>query len=114
MGLGIPFLKEAAEDCNGFLKVHSIEGKGTTLEVEFQRSHIDRMPLGDLAGTFLTLLVGYPQIHWIFRYLNDHKEFSLDDEDIKNELSGIPLSDATVLAYLKKTLNDGIGTASLN
>jgi hypothetical protein len=114
VGLGIPFLKEAAEACNGFLRVNSIEGEGTTLEVEFQRSHIDRMPLGDLSGTFLTLLVGYPQIHWAFRYQNDHKEFLLDDQDLKKELSGIPLSDATVLAYLKKTLDEGIGAASLN
>ena len=36
--------------------------------VEFQHSHIDRMPLGNLASTILTLVVGSPEIHWIFRY----------------------------------------------
>jgi len=108
VGLGIPFLKEAAEACNGGLNIDSTNGKGTRLEVEFQRSHIDRMPLGDLAGTFLSLLVGYPDVHWIFSYQKDQKKFYLDDRELKKELSGIPLSDATILAFLRKTIENGI------
>ncbi len=60
VGLGIPLLKAAAEACKGGLTIQSALGKGTRIEVEFQRSHIDRMPLGDLGATFLTLVVGYP------------------------------------------------------
>jgi hypothetical protein len=106
VGLGIPFLKEAAESCNGYLKIESAEGIGTTMEVEFQRSHIDRMPLGDLESTFLNLLVGYPDVHWIFRYRMDNKEFILDDGLIKKELVEIPLSDPIVLSYLRKLISD--------
>ncbi len=68
VGLGIPLLKAAAEACNGYLRITSAVGQGTRLEAEFQRSHIDRMPMGDLSGTLLELLVAWPQIHWIFRY----------------------------------------------
>ena len=32
VGLGIPLLKEAAEMCNGYLKINSTVGKGTRLE----------------------------------------------------------------------------------
>jgi anti-sigma regulatory factor (Ser/Thr protein kinase) len=106
VGLGIPFLKEAAENCNGYLKIESAEGIGTTMEVEFQRSHIDRMPLGDLESTFLNLLVGYPDVHWIFRYKFDKKEFNFDDGLIKKELVDIPLSDPTVLSYLRNLISD--------
>ena len=56
VGLGIPLLKEAAEACNGFLKIDSKVGVGTTIFVEFQRSNIDRMPLGNLEDTFFQLL----------------------------------------------------------
>jgi hypothetical protein len=108
VGLGIPFLKEAAEACNGFLKMESAEGIGTTLDVEFQRSHIDRMPLGDLESTYLNLLVGYPDVHWIFRYKMDKKEFLLDDLLTKKELVDIPLSDPVVLSYLRKLISNGI------
>ncbi len=111
VGLGIPFLKEAAEACNGFLKIESAEGIGTTLHVEFQRSHLDRMPLGDLESTYLNLLVGYPDVHWILRYKMDKKEFVLDDQLIKNELPDIPLCDPTILAYLRKIISDGIAEA---
>lgn len=52
VGLGLPFLKQAAEACDGFLQIHSILAKSTLVEVEFQLNHIDRMALGDLAGTF--------------------------------------------------------------
>ncbi|MEW6179526.1 MAG: ATP-binding protein [Chloroflexota bacterium] len=108
VGLGIPLLKAAAESCNGWLKIHSKPGQGTLLEVEFQRSHIDRMPLGDIAGTFLTLLVGNPQIHWVFRYTIDHETFELDDQTIKQELEDIPLSDPKVLSFLRELLENGL------
>jgi anti-sigma regulatory factor (Ser/Thr protein kinase) len=108
VGLGIPFLKEAAEACNGFLKIVSSEGIGTTLEVEFQRNHIDRMPLGDLESTYLNLLIGYPAVHWILRYKMNKKEFLLDDQLIKKELGNIPLSDPIVLSYLRNLISNGI------
>jgi anti-sigma regulatory factor (Ser/Thr protein kinase) len=113
VGLGLPFLKEAAESCNGFLKIESAEGIGTTMEVEFQRSHIDRMPLGDLESTFLNLLVGYPDVHWIFRYKMDKKEFVFDDCLMKKELVDIPLSDPTVLSYLRKLISDRMNEISV-
>jgi anti-sigma regulatory factor (Ser/Thr protein kinase) len=108
VGLGIPLLKAAAEACNGFFNISSTPGKGTRVEVEFQRSHIDRMPLGNLPATLITLLVGSPQVHWIFRYQVDERTFEFDDEPIKKELADIPFSEPTVLAYLREMLEAGI------
>ena len=108
VGLGIPLLKAAAEACNGSLTICSTPGQGATLTVEFQRSHIDRMPLGDLPGTFLTLLIGYPDIHWVFCYRVDGEEFLFDDAPIKQELAGVPLTEPSILAFLRKLLEDGV------
>lgn len=108
VGLGIPLLKAAAESCNGFLHIQSIPNQGTRVDVEFQRSHIDRMPLGDLAGTFLGILIGTPEVHWIFRYHRDDQKFEFDDAPIKKELEGIPLSEPEVLKYLRNVLETGI------
>jgi hypothetical protein len=114
VGLGIPLFKEAAEACDGSLSIQSTPGIGTRLEVDFQRSHIDRMPLGDLAGTFLTLVVAYPEVHWIFRYktiLPDGtpgKEYEFDDQPIKEELVDIPLCEPDVLAFLRGALEEGV------
>jgi hypothetical protein len=108
VGLGLPLLKEAAEFCNGSLRIDSTPGKGTLVEVAFQHSHIDRMPLGDLASTFITLLVSSPEIHWIFEYQVNLECFALDDAPIKQELVGIPLTDPLVLGYLREMINQGV------
>lgn len=108
VGLGIPLLKEAAEACNGNLVIRSTIGIGTTLEVWFQRSHIDRMPLGDLASTMLNLQVTNPDIHWIFDYRFDDHEFLYDDTLIKAELEGVSLTEPPVLNCLREMLESGI------
>ncbi len=108
VGLGIPLLKAAAEACNGFLRINSALGQGTQVATEFQLSHIDRMPLGDLAGTFLTLLVSFPRIHWSFNYRVDAAEFNFDDQVIKQELLDLPLTEPSILAFVRSALTDGI------
>ncbi len=114
VGLGLPFLKAAAEACQGSLIIHSQPGVGTKIEVIFQRSHIDRMPLGDLQTTFLNLLIGYPQVHWVFNYQVDERSFTLDDQPIKEILAGVPLSEPSVINYLKNELFEGITNINQN
>ncbi len=108
VGLGIPLLKLAAEMCDGGLTVESTPNVGTTVNVDFQRSHIDRMPLGDVVSTMLSLLVGWPQVHWTLRYRVDDEEFVFDDAPIKTELGDLPLSDPEVLKFLRGALREGI------
>ena len=111
VGLGIPLLKAAAEACNGFFTITSTVGKGTKVVVEFQHSHIDRMPLGNLPSTWLTLMIGSPEVHWVFHYRMNDQEFVLDDELIKQELGDVPLSEPTVIAFLRDILETGIAEA---
>jgi hypothetical protein len=108
VGLGIPLLKAAAEACQGGLEIASTPGVGTKIWAEFQHSHIDRMPLGDLASTMLTLCISYPQAHWVLRYAVDRREFVFDDQPIKETLQGVPLTEPDVLAFLRTLLEDGI------
>lgn len=108
VGLGIPLLKAAAEACNGSLKIESTEGKGTRVEVDFQRSHIDRMPLGNLANTILSLVIGSPEIHWKFRYIVDEARFEFDDKPIKEQLDGISLSQPDIISFIREYLQEGI------
>jgi anti-sigma regulatory factor (Ser/Thr protein kinase) len=114
VGLGIPLLKAAAESCEGELTLQSTLGQGTCVKVEFQHSHIDRMPLGNLASTLLTLVVGSPEVHWIFRYTVDGQTFTFDDQPVKATLEDIPLSEPAVLAYLRETIETGIQSLNGN
>lgn len=108
VGLGIPLLKAAAEACEGGLTIQSEPGKGTRVDVEFQLSHIDRMPLGNLAATFLTLFIGSPEIRWIFTYRADEHKFTFDSQPIMETLADVPLTDPAILAYLRELLEEGI------
>ena len=117
VGLGIPLLKAAAEACNGGLTLDSQVGKGSRLSVSFQHSHIDRMPLGDLPGTWLNLLVAHPETGWRFEYSLRHSPdcpvelFIFDDRPVKEALAGLPLSEPAVLGYLRQLLQDGVADA---
>lgn len=117
VGLGIPLFQAAAESCNGDLRVASRPGEGTRLQANFQHSHIDRMPLGDLPSTALALLIAHPDIHWRFVYQAQPadgsllQEFEFDDAPVKEILDGVSLTDPDVLAYLRQTLQDGLAAA---
>jgi hypothetical protein len=108
VGLGLPLLKDAAEACNGALEIQSTPGKGTEVQVCFQNSHIDRMPMGDLSGTILTLMVGSPEIGWQFKYTRDARSFELNSLYITEELDGLPLSEPLILKWLREFIRDGI------
>ena len=114
VGLGIPLLKAAAEACNGCFTITSTPGRGTEVNVEFQRSHIDRMPLGSLADTFITLLIGSPQVHWVFRYQVNDAVFEFDDQPVKQELGDVPLSEPGVMGYLRSTISSEIAELAAN
>ncbi len=108
VGLGIPLLKFAADSCNGYFEIESEEGKGTKLLVEFQRSHIDRMPMGDLVSTILQLVISHQEIHWIFEYMFDGKLAVFDDAQFKEELGDIPMTEPDILGFLKEMIKSMI------
>lgn len=114
VGLGIPFLKAAAEACEGGFETTSERGVGTEINVKFKHSHIDRMPLGDLKSTWLNLLIGYPKVHWVLDYSINDNTYTLDDQPIKEVLNEIPLSDPQVIRYLKNEITNGFESVKIN
>jgi hypothetical protein len=71
-----------------------------------QYSHIDRMPMGDLPGTILTLVVGNPTCDFVFRHIVGAHSFEFDTRWIKAHLDGVSLSEPSVITYLKKALRE--------
>ena len=112
VGLGIPMLKQAAKACNGNLEIDSQKGSGTTLEAVFQHCHIDRMPLGNLADTFIALEMGSPEVNWVFEYINDDHKFYLDDLQIKDALDGVCINEPSISAIVRGMITDGIAAVN--
>ena len=71
VGLGLPLLGQAAEQAGGSIEVISAPGEGTTVRAEFQLSHPDRKPLGDLGATLGAILAGRPDVELRFEYRRD-------------------------------------------
>lgn len=111
VGLGIPFFKQAAEMCGGAFNITSEPGVGTMTAATFQHSHIDRPPVGDLAGTLLCMIVGFVGVDVLYQHRVDDRSFSLDTREIRAILGDdIPFSDPDVLAFLSGSLQEGLAS----
>jgi len=113
VGLGIPLLKLAAEQAEGSFSLQSEPGKGTKVEAVFRHNNIDRMPLGDLPSTFLTVLISHPSIHWVFVYrvtdlAGTSQEFVFDDAELKSELGDLSLTEPEVLTFVRGMIEEGV------
>ncbi len=108
VGLGLPFLKQAAKECEGHFSISSEEGKGTTITVSFRLSHIDRKPLGDMGATIMVLIAGNPHTDFTFEYKKNDYRYLLDTGEIKEELSGIPINSPEVLKIIRDNIDKGL------
>ena len=107
VGLGLPLLKMAAERAGGRLILESEPGKGTVVEAAFQHSHIDRMPLGDMAATMLTVIISNPKVNLVYRHRVDEREWEIDTRVIKDEVGEEALSLPVVINWLRSYLEEG-------
>lgn len=104
VGLGLSLLAAAARRCEGDIRVNAAPGKGTEVTATFRRSHIDRAPLGDMAATLGTLIMGNPQVDFVYIHRLDGREFTLDTRDLKREVEGVDLSSPVVVSQLMELI----------
>lgn len=108
VGLGIPFFKMNAELTGGKLKIDSKPGKGTKIYAEFGLSHIDRMPLGDIAATICSLIVCNPQLDFVYLHKRDDNSFTLNTRQLKERLDEIEISNPEVISWIKRFINENL------
>lgn len=68
IGLGLPFLAQAAREGGGTLNIESSAETGTKIVAKFVLSHPDRKPLGDIHGTIYLLEKSHPEISFSLSY----------------------------------------------
>lgn len=108
VGLGIPLLKQNAELTGGFLSITSQLGKGTTLEVEFKHSHIDRQPMGDIAGAVVLTATSYPSIRFVYSHTVDGCNYHFDTNEINEILDGISIQSPEIVLMLKEMIESNL------
>ena len=108
VGLGLSLLREASKRCEGEFQIQSKEEEGTEVNVSFRLDHIDLAPMGDMAGSLASLIMGNSDVDFVYTHYVDAEVFELDTRQIKAELDGVPIDHPEVIQYLKSTIRDSL------
>jgi hypothetical protein len=108
VGLGLPLLRQGAEQAGGSLSIDSTVGVGTTVKAEYGLSHIDRPPMGDLANAYVLLLGANPDINIVLHYTTDEEDFSISTKELDEALDGLPLNDPQVMKLVYEMVSSNI------
>ncbi|MEA5039830.1 MAG: ATP-binding protein [Clostridiaceae bacterium] len=108
VGLGIPFFEEAAKATGGHLSIRSATGVGTEVEAVFGYSHIDRMPLGDLAATVSILIQGHEDTEFVYTHVFRGHTFCLDTRQLREVLGNVPLAAPDVVLWIRDYINENL------
>ena len=108
VGLGLPFLKQAALMTGGAFDIRSTVGEGTTVSVSFGLSHIDRPPLGDVAAALYTLVLLNPQMDFVFDCRCDERSFLFDTRIVRETVEPLAIDCPEVSEWIQGYLNEEI------
>ncbi len=109
VGLGIPFLKQVAELCQGELRIASTPGKGTRITALLRADALDCPPLGNVALSIMSLFAGHPKICWSFCLARGDKSFSLSWNELMEELEDPQLlCTPEISAWIRETVEEGL------
>ena len=108
VGLGLPLLKQTCEQTGGSLHITSKLKEGTRVEAVFTRNHIDRPPLGDMAGTVVFTASAYPDIHFVYRHRKDGKSYTFDTKEVNEVLDGLSIQTPEVIRYLTEMIEENL------
>lgn len=114
VGLGLPLLAAAAQRCGGKMEVTVGAAGGTEVVATFGYSHIDRAPVGDMASTLTTLLMGNPQIDFVYTHIINGKDFILDTRALKKELGVDGLEDPMVIHQMGQRIRTSLAALASN
>ena len=118
VGLGIPFFKMEAEQTGGWFRIRSSqssEDHGTETTAFFCKTSIDYIPLGDLVETVCTLIMGAPDIDYIFEHKYPGGETVLNTEEMRVILGEeVPLSNPDVISWIRESLRESYSDQNYN
>jgi hypothetical protein len=108
IGLGIPLLKASALKCDGKFNIYSEKNIGTKVFATFSINHIDRLPIGDITNTMVSLISANTGLRFILLLESIKGVFKLDTEEINKILKGVSINEFAVLQWLKEYIDDGL------
>lgn len=108
IGLGVAFLKELCESCDGSLTIESKVNVGTKTTATYALSHIDAPPLGNIGEMMMFAIQANQEIDYELEYIQNDYHFSFKTKEIRQQLGGMKLDDPDILLWIKDYINQEI------
>lgn len=108
IGMGLPLLRYHANLAGGDISIKSHEGEGTTVKAGFVLSHIDRQPVGDIAGVMTILMSANPEIEFIYAHKTDKGEYTFSSAEILDYLEIGNFNNSQLLKDIKEMIIENL------
>jgi hypothetical protein len=108
VGLGLSLFKAAAEACGGYFEISSTPGIGTKVVASFRRDHIDRVPLGNMADTILTMVMSFGETDLNYEHNFNNQLFVFNTREIKETLEVESLNEPEILNWIRESVAEGL------
>ncbi len=106
VGLGLPLFKQTSEMCSGELILKSDLNKGTIVEVNMKRNHIDMPPMGSITDTIISLILAEEECDICFVHKVDDYEYTFSTKEIKEKIEDVDLNDSQIINWIKSYLEN--------
>ena len=112
VGMGVPLLMLAAEQTGGSVTIESRheeeypDAHGTVVTATFYTDHIDFTPIGDMASSMETLIMGSPDIDFTFLHDMNGRRVELDTRQLREVLGDVPLDSYEVVQWIGDFLRE--------
>lgn len=113
-GLGLPLLKQHSRMTGGDLELKSKPGAGTIVKATFKHSHIDRQPIGDMAGVLIILIASNPEIDFLYTHRTDSGEYTFSTSNTKEYLETESLGDYALLKEIGEMIKENLSDISVS
>jgi hypothetical protein len=107
VGLGLALLKDSAEQCGGKMKIGQGDKGGVKIEADFDLSHIDSKPIGDIEDIIITCMTAWPQMDWIVK-IKDKREEILNTVQTRAELGEINMNSPEIRNFILRQLSSDL------
>ena len=108
VGLGLSLFREASRRCDGEFTLHSREAEGTEVSASFRLDHIDLAPVGDMASSMTGLIMGNPEVDFIYTHERKGKSFQLDTREVRKELEDSPITHPEVIKFIGDSIRESL------
>lgn len=108
VGLGLSLFKQAAEQCGGCFKIISDPETGTKIKVSMQYKHIDRQPMGDIAGVITLLASSNPDIYFRYEHKTPSGKYVFDTLKIMKVIENISIADPNILRFIREMIQENL------